>query len=82
MIEAHDILARRNEIKDSIAAQQWESALKRLLDFVEDFSPALLLQVLSISESYHQSKQVSDPWPLAASLMDILSQSEQSYAIS
>ncbi len=80
MIEAHDILARRHEIKDSIAAQQWENALKRLMDFVEDFSPTLLPQVLSISEGYHQSDKASDPWTLAASLLDILTSSEQSYA--
>ena len=38
MIDSTDILGRKNEIKDCIAAAQLEAALKRLIDFARDFS--------------------------------------------
>ncbi len=53
MIPANDILARRNEIKDCIAAADMERAVKRLIDFARDFCAEEEDNVLIISMEFY-----------------------------
>ncbi|MBK7873544.1 MAG: hypothetical protein IPJ74_24205 [Saprospiraceae bacterium] len=54
MIPANDILARRNEIKDCIAAADMERAVKRLIDFVREFQAGMEDEVIILSMDYYE----------------------------
>lgn len=54
MIPANDILARRNEIKDCIAAADMERAVKRLIDFVREFQAEMEDEVIILSMDFYE----------------------------
>lgn len=54
MIPSNDILGRRDEIKDFLAASEMEKALKRLIDFIRDFCPDREDEVILLSMDYHE----------------------------
>jgi len=53
LIPANDILGRRNEIKDCIAADNMDEAMRRLIDFIRDFFESMEDEVLLLSRDYH-----------------------------
>jgi len=52
LTSANDILGRRNEIKDCIAAAEMEHAVKRLIDFVRDFTVDMENDALLLSRKF------------------------------
>ena len=54
MIPANDILGRRNEIKDCIAAADMDNAVKRLIDFTREFIPEMENDALLLSRKYNE----------------------------
>ena len=54
MIPSNDILGRRNEIKDCIAAADMENAVKRLIDFVRDFYISMEDEVILLCMEYSE----------------------------
>ena len=54
MIPANDILGRRNEIKDCIAAADMDNAVKRLIDFVRDFQISMEDEVILLCMEYSE----------------------------
>lgn len=57
MILANDILQRRDEIKQHVATANFDSAVKRLIDFTRDFCQDHETTALLISNSYHMIYQ-------------------------
>ncbi|MCB9352267.1 MAG: ABC transporter ATP-binding protein [Lewinellaceae bacterium] len=52
MIPANDILGRRNEVKDYVAASDIENAVRRLIDFMRDFIPEMENDALLLSRKF------------------------------
>ncbi|MCB0530797.1 MAG: hypothetical protein H6574_10905 [Lewinellaceae bacterium] len=52
MIPPNDILGRRNEIKDCIAADAVADAVRRLIDFMRDFQPFMEDEAVLISMDF------------------------------
>jgi len=60
LIPANDILQRRDEIKHHVATANFDSAVKRLIDFTRDFCQDQETAALVISSTYYvvyQSEQ-------------------------
>lgn len=76
MTDPLDLIARRNEIKDALASAQYERALKRLIDFLEDFAPAYQPQALDLSEQYYALPQREQAQSLVPALLQLLRQGE------
>ncbi len=53
MIIANDILQRRDEIKQHVATANFDSAVKRLIDFTRDFCQDQEITALLISNTYY-----------------------------
>lgn len=56
LIAPNDILGRRNEIKDCLAAADMAKAVKRLIDFMREFQPDIEDEVILLSMDFHDLK--------------------------
>ncbi|NUO02657.1 MAG: hypothetical protein HUU01_18780 [Saprospiraceae bacterium] len=57
MIPPNDILGRRNEIKDCVAAADMDKAVRRLIDFVRDFIEEMEDEAVLLSMDFYTLKQ-------------------------
>jgi len=53
LVAPNDILGRRNEIKDCLAAADMAKAVKRLIDFMREFQPNIEDEVILLSMDFH-----------------------------
>ncbi|MEM9888923.1 MAG: hypothetical protein AAF849_23725 [Bacteroidota bacterium] len=58
MVAPNDILGRRNEIKDCLAAADMAKAVKRLMDFADDFHPESKNMAIGLSFEFNDLKKV------------------------
>lgn len=79
MTSPNDILlSLRNEIKDLVAATDFEPAIKRLIDFVRDFTPEMEDEVVLFSVDFYRRKRDGslNSEEIAKSILDILKRTE------
>lgn len=54
MIDSTDIIGRKNQIKDFVAAARLEEALKHLMDFIRDFCDTMEDEAVILSMDYYE----------------------------